>query len=412
MLLRARIVLPVSRPPVGDGFVRIEGNRITEVGEWAECGDRAGVDDLGEVILLPGLVNAHCHLDYTDFIGVIPSQRSFTDWIEAIVDLKSDMTPTAHCRSWLNGAAQSLAHGITTLGNIETVWAHLPDLWRQTPLRFVSYLELIVLKAESNSADALAEAIEWAEENPPPRGRLGISPHAPYTTKADLLAACAGLTDWPMSMHVAESREEQAMFADATGALHAKMTAAGRSEDDCGVCTPLAHVAANGLLQGNLLVVHGNYLDDADIATIAGTGASLVHCPRSHAYFGHEAFRYDELAAAGVNVCLGTDSGATMRGADAKLDLFSEMKLFSKRHPAVSAETLLGMVTTVAARALGWAGKVGEIATGAWADLMVVPFAGATDEAPAALVEHEGEVERVMVDGEWHWPGQLEGDDG
>ena len=128
MLLRARIVCPVSGPLIDNGYVRLEGNRIAGVGKWLDCPDQSGAEDLGEVILLPGLVNAHCHLDYTDFIGAIPPPRSFTDWIEAIVDLKHDMSSASHCRSWLNGAAQSLEHGVTTLGNIETSWRHLPDI--------------------------------------------------------------------------------------------------------------------------------------------------------------------------------------------------------------------------------------------------------------------------------------------
>lgn len=296
MLLRARVVLPISSPPISDGFVRVAGNQIAEVGRWTDCADCSGMEDLGEVILMPGLVNAHCHLDYSDFIGAIPPPRSFTDWIGAIVDLKRDMTPASHCRSWLNGAAQSLAHGVTTLGNIETSWHHLPDLWRQTPLRFVSFLELIVLREESDSRKALAEALDWAQANPPPRGRLGLSPHAPYTTKPDLLEACAGLEGWPLAMHIAESREEMEMFAEAKGLLHEKMTGAGRSEIDCGHRSPLAQVVASGLLKENLLIVHGNYLDNEDITSAVRAGAGVVHCPRSHKYFGHEAFRFGDLA--------------------------------------------------------------------------------------------------------------------
>ena len=119
MLLRARIVVPVSKPPIADGFVRVEGNRITAVGQWAEAETKSAAEDLGEVLLLPGLVNAHCHLDYTDFVGAIPAPRSFTDWINAIVDLKAEVDNNAHVRSWMNGANQSLLNGITTVGNIE-----------------------------------------------------------------------------------------------------------------------------------------------------------------------------------------------------------------------------------------------------------------------------------------------------
>ena len=145
MLLRARIVVPITQPPIADGFVRVEGNRIVEVGSWAEAENKSEAEDLGGVILLPGLVNAHCHLDYTDFVGVIPAPRSFTDWINAIVDLKADVDDAAHRESWLHGAAQCLRHGTTTLGNIETRPDLLPGLWAAMPLRVVSFLELIAI---------------------------------------------------------------------------------------------------------------------------------------------------------------------------------------------------------------------------------------------------------------------------
>jgi cytosine/adenosine deaminase-related metal-dependent hydrolase len=404
MLLRARIVLPITQPPIADGFVRLAGNRITEVGAWVDLADSSGAEDLGEVILMPGLVNAHCHLDYTDFIGAIPPQKSFTDWINALVDLKRDVNDAAHCQSWLRGAQQSLRHGVTTLGNIETRWNHLPELWRQTPLRFVSFLELIVLQAESDSRKALAEAMDWARANPPPRGSLGVSPHAPYTTKCDLLEACAKMPELPIAIHIAESAEEDEMFRCGTGALHARMAEAGRDMGDCGNHSPLLQVTASGVLNKNVLIIHGNYLDDADVQAVALCGASLVHCPRSHRYFGHAAFRFSKLESAGVNLCLGTDSLATMREPEAKLDLFSEMQLFREHHPGLPSEQLMQMATTHPAAALSLEGRVGEIGAGAFADFVAIPFSGSIESAATAVVEHSGEVQRVMIYGQWQWP--------
>ena len=202
MLLRARHIYPVSSPPIEDGFVSLQGGRILEIGPWNGCLDRAETEDLGEVILMPGLVNAHCHLDYTDFAGAIPSPSSFTDWIRAMVDLKADVDDAAHRRSWLRGAQQCLRHGITTLGNIETRLNVLPELWHQTPLRMVSFLEIILLKRESASAQELGRLKAWIKEHIPPRGSLGLSPHAPYTTKFELLEGCAEFSDLPMTMHV------------------------------------------------------------------------------------------------------------------------------------------------------------------------------------------------------------------
>ncbi|MFM1556572.1 MAG: amidohydrolase family protein [Limisphaerales bacterium] len=401
MLLRARIVVPISQPPIADGFVRVDGNCIIEVGAWADVKNKSEAVDLGEVILLPGLVNAHCHLDYTDFVGAIPTPRSFTDWINAIVDLKADVDDAAHRESWLHGAAQCLRHGTTTLGNIETRPDLLPELWAATPLRVASFLELIVTRAQSDTAQAVADATNWIASHKPPSGHAGLSPHAPYTTNPDLLEACAA-TDLPMAMHLAESAEEDEMFRQGSGPLYERLAAAGREMADCGRGSPIAHANRSGLLSENLIAIHGNYLDDDDIHLLAENHVSLVHCPRSHAYFGHAPFRAEALRTAGVNLCLGTDSLATMRAGDAELSLFDELRAYCEAFPdSADLETLLQCVTVNPARALGMAGQVGELAVDAFADLMTLPFDGPIEFAMKAIVNHAGPAQRVMLYGKW-----------
>lgn len=401
MILRARIVVPISRPPIADGFVRVDGNCIIEVGAWADVKNKSEAVDLGEVILLPGLVNAHCHLDYTNFVGAIPTPRSFTDWINAIVDLKKDVDDAAHRESWLHGAAQCLRHGTTTLGNIETRPDFLPELWAATPLRVASFLELIVTCAQSDTAQAVADATNWIASHKPPRGHAGLSPHAPYTTNPVLLEACAA-RDLPMAMHLAESAEEDEMFRQGSGPLYEWLAAAGREMADCGRGSPIAHAHRSGLLSENLIAIHGNYLDDDDIHLLAENHVSLVHCPRSHAYFGHAPFRAEALRMAGVNLCLGTDSLATMRAGDAELSLFEELRAYCEAFPDLAdLETLLQCVTVNPARALGMAGQVGELAVDAFADLMTLPFDGPIEFAMEAIVNHAGPAQRVMLYGKW-----------
>jgi len=400
VLLRARIVVPVSQPPIADGFVRVDGNRIIAVGAWENAKNKNEAEDLGEVILLPGLVNAHCHLDYTDFVGAIPAPQSFSDWINAIVDLKADVNDASHRESWLHGAAQCLRHGTTTLGNIETRPDLLPELWAATPLRMVSFLELIVIHAQSDAVQAVAEAADWIANYKSPRGHAGLSPHAPYTTKPDLLEACAA-TDLPMAIHLAESAEEDEMFRQGSGLLFEKLSGTGREMADCGGISPTTHAERHGVLRKGTLAIHGNYLDDDDIRLLADNQVSVVHCPRSHAYFGHAPFRAEALAVAGVNLCLGTDSLATMCTGDAELSLFDELRAHHESLPNVSAETLLERVTQNPARALGMAGQVGELTAGAFADLMSVSFNGSMESALEAIVNHTGPAQRVMLDGQW-----------
>ena len=143
-----------------------------------------------------------------------------------------------------------------------------------------SFLELIVIRANSDAARAVAVAAEWIASPKPLRGRAGLSPHAPYTTKPDLLEACAA-TGLPMAMHLAESAEEDEMFRQGTGALYERLAAAGREMADCGHASPIAHAKHHGVLRAGTLAIHGNYLDDNDIRLLTESGASLVHCPRS-----------------------------------------------------------------------------------------------------------------------------------
>src|SRR5438477_57169 len=125
MILRARVVLPVTRPPIDDGAVLISGNRIRTVGGWRDLTVRAGeqeqVIELGDTILLPGFVNAHCHLDYTDLAGEVPATKLFTDWIKSITTAKAGKIYADFAQSWLRGAHMLLRTGTTTVADIEAV---------------------------------------------------------------------------------------------------------------------------------------------------------------------------------------------------------------------------------------------------------------------------------------------------
>jgi cytosine/adenosine deaminase-related metal-dependent hydrolase len=171
---------------------------------------------------------------------------------------------------------------------------------------------------------------------------------------------------------------------------------------DCGLGSPLAQVARCGLLGEDFLAVHANYLLPADVDALAASGASVVHCPRSHAYFQHRRFPFAELAAAGVNICLGTDSLASVIHSPRhkpELNLFLEMRSFAAAHPGVAPETIVQMATSNGARALGRQGRAGELSPGARADLIAIPCHGAADGSAAEVVRHSGPVAMSIIDG-------------
>ncbi len=407
MLLRARILLPISSPPIADGAVLISGNRVAALGRWRDLSRPAAepATDLGHVILLPGLVNAHCHLDYTDMAGQ-PAPKQFPDWIKGLLARKAAASYADYAQAWLRGAAMLLRTGVTTVGDIEAVPELLPDVWSSTPLRVASFLEMTCVRSRRDPAAIVREAAAKIAALRPGRGFAGLSPHALYSTTPDLLRASAELAArhrWRVTMHVAESIDEFEMCVHGRGHLFDWLKSQ-RDMSDCGDGTPVEQVRRCGLLGENFLAIHANCLQPADIEALAQSQSSVVHCPRSHAYFRHQPFLYNELAAAGVNVCLGTDSLASVaptRPPGPELNLFTEMQTFAESNPGVTPSDILRLATCNGARALGLQGSVGEVAQNSFADLITIPHSGNIKEAESAVVQHRGDVAGSMIEGKW-----------
>lgn len=411
-ILRARVVMPVARPLIDNGAVLVVGNSIASVGRWHDLrkAHAAACVDLGDALLLPGLINAHCHLDYTDMAGAFVPTKCFTDWIKAITTEKATWGYSEFAHSWLKGAGMLLRHGVTTVADIEAVPGLLGEVWAATPLRVHSFLEMTGVRSRRQPEAILREATQVMDSLPAGHGRTGLSPHAPYSTTPALLrlsAEAARQRGCGLVTHVAESATEFEMFMAGRGEMFSWLKRSERNMSDCGQCSPVQHLARNGMLSERLMAVHANYLHGDDAALLGRSSVSVVHCPRSHDYFGHAPFPFRELSAAGVNVCLGTDSLATVRKRrkqPVELNLFDETRLFAANWPGVRSETILEMVTVNGARALGMTGQIGEITPGAHADLIALPWAAGVRQMGEAVVHHDGEVMASMLDGHWVIP--------
>jgi cytosine/adenosine deaminase-related metal-dependent hydrolase len=412
MILRARTVLPVSRPPIENGAVLVVGNRIHDVGPWPDFKAKEGKEifDLGEVVLLPGLVNAHCHLDYTDMAGQLPPPRTFTDWIPLITAAKTAWSYSDYARSWLHGAHMLLRNGTTTVADIEAMPDLLPELWDATPLRVFSFLEMTGIRARREPEEILREAVEKIDSLAHGRCSAALSPHAPYSTLPQLLRSSARLArarDWPLCTHVAESEQEFEMFTRARGAMYDWLQRNHRDNSDCGLGSPVEHLARHKMLGKNLIAIHANLLARGDATLLGKHGVNIVHCPGSHDYFRHPAFQREQLAAAGVNLCLGTDSLATFRVVEKQkpeLNMFQEMQTLAARDKTVSPEEVLQMATVNGARALGMKGRIGELAPDALADLIAIPATGGGGNVYENVLDHAGPVHASMIDGRWVYP--------
>jgi len=411
MILRARTILPIAAPPIEDGAVFIVGHQIRAVLPWRDLRPHLAekVLDLGDVILLPGLVNAHCHLDYTSMAGQLPPPKTFTDWIAAITAAKTGWSYSDYAFSWLRGAHQLLRSGTTTVADIEVMPDLLPEVWDATPLRMFSFLEMTGIKSRRAPKDILREAVAQIETLSHSRHRAQLSPHAPYSTLPELLRLTGKISlkrRWRVSIHVAESVQEFEMFQHARGAMHDWLKRNERDNSDCGLGSPVAHLARHQLLGENVLAIHVNCLARGDATLLAKNKTHVVHCPRSHDYFKHPPFPRQRLAAAGVNLCLGTDSLATTRKTGRQLpelNLFAEMQMLAEKDKSLSPVEILKMATVNGARALGLAGKIGQLTKNSFADLIAIPSVNKSDAAET-VIAHTGPVHASMIDGRWVMP--------
>ena len=233
------------------------------------------------------------------------------------------------------------------------------------------------IRSRLESFEALAGAIGFLEQAGAGSGGFGISPHAPYTVSRDLFelsAAFAGRHHLPLCTHLAESAEEMAMFRERGGVMHEFLHSIGRSMEDCSGMTPVELVIGEGLVPEGTLLVHMNELTEKDKALLASRPGRypVIHCPRTHAFFGRKPFGLEFFRNSGIPVMLGTDSLASNRD----LDMFSEIRAMQDAFPRLDPEEILAMVTLRPAAAIGHAGRIGELSPGALADFLAIPDPG------------------------------------
>jgi aminodeoxyfutalosine deaminase len=252
MILRARTVVTMDGPPIENGAVRVRGDRILEVGESSRlASSNDEIVDLGEHILLPGLINAHCHLDYTCLRGKIAPPQSFADWIRAINAEKAKLSAEDYVVSINQGLAEAKQFGTTAIANLTA----FPELIAKTdePIWAWWFAELIDVRNRAQNLTALScqvsgvnGIVNRALEQLSAANQRGFAPHAPFTASANLYRCCEEIAQREkifLTTHLAESREEMQMFREANGPLYDFLKEIGRDMSDCGGTTPLSRFA-------------------------------------------------------------------------------------------------------------------------------------------------------------------------
>lgn len=391
--LTAKWVLPISDPPIENGVVEIEDGAIIAVG----AGDAAGAIDYGQAVLMPGLVNAHSHLEYTAYRGFL-EDVPFFQWIRALTVEKSRLTPDAWAWSASLGALECLASGITTVG--DNADACDPDGVSATArvaasagLRGVIFQEVFGIDNSRTTPNIIADLERKLSATSAAisgsRIVSGVSPHAPYTVRPDLmrvLAAWCAERSFPVSIHVAESNAEVELIEHGTGPF-AEMFKTRGIEWTAPAVSPTHYLADLGIIGPRTLGVHCVQQSQADIEIMAALGAAIVHCPKSNAKLAAGMAPLKQwLATTGLTVALGTDSAVSNNAHD----MFEEMRFavlaqraVTRDPVAVTARQALEMATLGGAEALGLEKVCGALMPGKRADVIAVDISG-PHCAPAA----------------------------
>jgi aminodeoxyfutalosine deaminase len=394
----------MDQPPIPDAALLIEGRKIIRVGPRRELlndAPNAHVADMGNSILLPGLVNAHVHLELSDCVCGPPPSGGFADWLVGMLKrtrISSDEMSAAVTHAIAVGVSQCLKFGVTTLGDISRQVHLTRPLLVDGPLRVVSFGEV---QAMAKRRGLLAERVAAAadESVSSERLRIGISPHAPYSVEPDGYRKCLEVARrgrLPLCTHLAETRDEAEFLSDHRGPLRELWDAWLTWDDQVPKFAggPIRYARELGLLDYPSLLAHVNYCDDEELAILAAGRESVVFCPRTHDYFRHPPHRWREMQRRGINVAVGTDSCAS----SPDLNLVDDLRLLHRNHPEVPVGDIWELATTRAAGALGLSEVCGSLSDGMDAD--VVAFDAAGGEGLRQILESDSRPTAVWIGGQ------------
>ena len=373
----ARHLLPIDSPGIEDGALLVGNGRIIAVGLRSELAAEypaATIVDFGDAVILPPLVNAHTHLELTDFPGWSAAagegaQGDFVDWILNLVRVRLTVDAAAARASLQNGLQQSLAAGTGAIGDILTT-LDLAAAYVDTPLAGRVFIEVLGIDPTAVAA-RLAVISEFLATPPAPSLAWGLSPHAPYTLSRETYGMArefARELGLPLATHRAESVWERGFLTNGSGILQRLHTSVGWSLPPD---PPLF-----GLDGG--LVVHGVHLNDAEIALVAHSGSPVVLCPRSNSAFDDARAPLAALHRAGVPLAIGTDS----RASSPSLSVWDELA-FARTWFAgtLEPEQWLRIATIGGAKALGVDARIGSLAGGLPASFQIVATPTAATKA-------------------------------
>jgi cytosine/adenosine deaminase-related metal-dependent hydrolase len=386
-------VLPIDGAPVRDGWVAVDGGRIVACGGGRDrqAGPAGAREvDLGDAAILPGLVNAHTHLELSYLRGGVPPATSFVTWIRGVLAARGQ-EPAPGAPQVMDSIdlalRESIASGTAVVGDISNTLATFAPLAR-SPLAAVLFYELIRF-GTPDPRGFVEEAYRKIHAlGPSDRVHVSLAAHAPYSVAPSVFRAIRDAVDRdpsvPCSVHLSESAEEVEFVRTGGGPWRQLLTDLGAWDPTWvapGV-TPVQFLDDSGFLDDRVLAVHGVQMTSADLARLAARGTTVVACPRSNRHTGAGVPPIEAFYASGVRVAVGTDSLASTPD----LNVFAELAAMRALAPSVPAARLLSSATWEGARALGFDKDYGTIQPGKSARLLAVDLPAGTEDVEEYLV--------------------------
>jgi cytosine/adenosine deaminase-related metal-dependent hydrolase len=400
--LAADWVFPGVAPPIKDGALLIgaDGDVVAlgpDVGGDVPSPPGVPTEYFPDAAILPGLVNAHTHLELTG-LGPAIDEPDFPSWIRRLRALKAERTPEQFLEAAKQGVRECWAAGVTTIadtGDTGSVARALAELGG----RGVAYHEVFgphPAQVADSMAGLKAAVAELRTLEVPGRLRIGVSPHAPYTVSGSLyheVGRWAREEKLPLAVHLAESAEESSLLRDGTGGFADAWAHRGIPAPEPLGLSPVAFVDRHlGLM--DTLCIHAVQVDLADIALLFRRGATVAHCPMSNRAHRHGDAPLAAILDAKVHVGVGTDSVLSV----GRMDLLAEARA-ARALANLSAFDTLGLVTWYAAGAIGFWERLGMLVVGSPADIAVVRISAGTPQPEEDVLSGRGEVIATFVGG-------------
>jgi aminodeoxyfutalosine deaminase len=385
---RAAWVLPIDRAPIKDGIVEVQDERITAVLAPGTRHRHDRLTDLGNVAIMPGLINAHTHLELSWMRGRVPPAHSFSDWVKTLFAVRgrpdgamsSEQVSAIH-----DGVAEARAAGTIAVGDISNSLASVGPM-QQAGLDGVVFHELLGFKERDGALVTATRPLRAAAIAA--GARLSLAPHAPYSTSLELFHAIRNAVNDSscpiMSVHLGESPEEVELLQSGTGPWRGILEMIGAWRDDWTIpaCDPVSYLDRHAMIDGRTLLAHGVQFDERALGRVAEIGATLVTCPRSNHWVGVGYPSIERFYRSGVKLAVGTDSLASVDD----LNVFSELKQMRWLAPSVPASKILASATQVGADALGLGHDLGSLTPGKRAAMIAVALPAAVDDVEEYLL--------------------------